>query len=26
VYAFVVGYALGRLIGVVYNRLAGVAR
>ena len=26
VYAFVVGYALGRLIGMVYNRLAGVAR
>lgn len=23
VYAFVVGYALGRLIGTVYNRLAG---
>ncbi len=26
VYAFVVGYALGRLIGMVYNRFAGVAR
>jgi hypothetical protein len=25
VYAFVVGYALGRLIGLVYNRLAGVS-
>ena len=26
VYAFVVGYAVGRLIGMVYNRLAGVGR
>jgi len=26
VYAFVVGYALGRLIGTVYNRLVGPAR
>ena len=26
VYGFVVGYGLGRLIGWVYNRLAGVAR
>jgi hypothetical protein len=26
VYAFVVGYALGRLIGMIYNRFAGVAR
>jgi hypothetical protein len=26
VYAFVVGYALGRLIGIVYNRLASIAR
>lgn len=26
VYAFVVGYALGRLVGTVYNRLAGTAR
>lgn len=25
VYAFVVGYALGRLIGTVYNRLVGPA-
>jgi len=24
VYAFVIGYALGRLVGFVYNRLAGV--
>ncbi|NNG17973.1 MAG: hypothetical protein HKM89_15965 [Gemmatimonadales bacterium] len=23
VYAFVLGYALGRLVGLVYNRLAG---
>ncbi len=23
IYAFVVGYALGRLVGLVYNRLAG---
>ncbi len=26
IYAFVIGYALGRLVGFVYNRLAGVAR
>ena len=26
VYAFVMGYAFGRLIGMVYNRFAGVAR
>jgi hypothetical protein len=26
VYAFVLGYALGRLIGAVYNRLAGFVR
>jgi hypothetical protein len=26
VYAFVLGYALGRVIGIVYNRLAGIAR
>jgi hypothetical protein len=26
VYAFVIGYALGRLIGTVYNRLVGPAR
>jgi hypothetical protein len=25
IYAFVLGYALGRLIGYVYNRLAGVS-
>jgi len=23
VYAFVIGYALGRLVGAVYNRFAG---
>jgi len=26
IYAFVVGYALGRLIGTVYNRLVGPTR
>lgn len=26
VYAFVVGYALGRLVGAVYNRLSGPSR
>ena len=26
VYAFVVGYGLGRLVGTVYNRLVGPAR
>jgi hypothetical protein len=25
VYAFVLGYAVGRLIGAIYNRLAGTA-